>query len=679
MAIEQSTGGVGLPFRADIDYLRAIAVILVIGFHYGIPGFQGGFVGVDIFFVISGYLITRLIWAGIHRDSFSFWAFYDRRARRLLPALYVMVLGTGIVAWFLAPPDDYRMFFGSAVSTILFSSNIFFWLQSGYFDLPSVGKVLIHTWSLSVEEQFYFLFPLVTVLWSKLFRNPTRPVSLILLLTGTLGLCIADELLIKTSASAAFYLSALRGWEFLIGSLSFLLDRWSPADLRWRWMLAVSGTLLMLGPAAMFTGATKFPGLNALAPCLGAAFFITAFNREDGQPVSLPFKRAGLFLGKISYSLYLWHWPVFVMGTVAIPITWAGPISTAALLSCSLGLAYASYRLVEAPARGGPVWFGLRSSGWIATAATILLVTGVAGFSKGGFPNRFPQTAQRMLRYNVEAMAPFYRISSCFLQPSEPFAHYRRDECLTPVDDKQNILLFGDSAAAHYAWALRNHLDPGRFNLLQLTSGACAPLLALHQPSSRNCDEINAAFRDALRDHRVTAVILSGNWRYYWAALGPSDAELQEGREAPISKFEVYLESTLSAAEAAGVPVLMLGPSLEFPAPLATSLVNYERTHFSTGAMLKVMPASFTVDAHLKEIAGHHRTVQFISVLSAVCRDKECPLKADDETPIVWDELHLTPEGSLYVMQRLAPELNRFLHGINPMPKLLSRTPSVIR
>lgn len=283
-----------------------------------------------------------------------------------------------------------------------------------------------------------------------------------------------------------------------------------------------------------------------------------------------------------------------------------------------------------------------------------------------------------MLRYNVEAMAPFYRISSCFLQPSEPFAHYRHDECLTPVDDKQNILLFGDSAAAHYAWALRNHLDPGRFNLLQLTSGACAPLLALHQPSSQNCDEINAAFRDALRDHRVTAVILSGNWRYYWAALGPSDAELQEGREVPISKFEVYLESTLSAAEAAGVPVLMLGPSLEFPAPLATSLVNYERTHFPTGAMLKVMPASFTVDAHLKEIAGHHRTVQFISVLSAVCRDKECPLKADDETPIVWDELHLTPEGSLYVMQRLAPELNRFLHGINPMPQLLSR-PSVIR
>jgi peptidoglycan/LPS O-acetylase OafA/YrhL len=145
-----------LQFRADIDYLRAIAVVSVIGFHYGIPGFGGGFIGVDIFFVISGYLISRLIWSGLHADSFSFWQFYDRRARRLLPALYVMIAITGVAAWFLAPPADYRTFFGSAVATLLFSSNIFFWFNSSYFELPTIGKVLIHTWSVESSSTSSF-------------------------------------------------------------------------------------------------------------------------------------------------------------------------------------------------------------------------------------------------------------------------------------------------------------------------------------------------------------------------------------------------------------------------------------------------------------------------------------------------------------------------------------------
>ncbi|WP_316196271.1 MULTISPECIES: acyltransferase family protein [unclassified Bradyrhizobium] len=654
-----------LRFRADIDYLRAVAVISVIGFHYGIPGFQGGFVGVDIFFVISGHLITRLIWAGIHAGNFSFWEFYDRRARRLLPALYVMVLGTGIGAWFLAAPDDYRMFFESAVSTVLFSSNIFFWLQAGYFDLPSVGKVLIHTWSLAVEEQFYFLFPLLTVLWSKRFRDPTTRLSLILLLAGTVALCIADELLIKNSAPAAFYLSPLRGWEFLIGGFSFLLERWSPADVRWRLAMAIAGALLMLAPVVLFTGATRLPGFQALIPCLGAASFIMAFNREDGRPIPLPFRRTGLFLGRISYSLYLWHWPVFVLGTVAMPITWAGsPTAITGLLACSFALAYLSYRLVETPARGRTAWLGIRTSGLIATAATILLAIGAAGILQRGFPDRFPQTAQRMLRYTAATMAPLYGAPNCFLEPDEPFAHYRRSECLTPASNKINILLFGDSTAAHYVPSLRNRLDPNRYHLLQLTSGNCSPFVDLHHDTSRNCDELNATFRRVLRDHGIAAVILSAHWRNYIDLYGSSDT----------SKFDAYLEATLSATENAGIPVLMFGPSIEFPGPLAANLVRYELTHLPTGEMLKVTPASFTADTHVAALAGRHRNVQFVSVLAAVCHGHTCPLTVDPETTLVWDTIHLTPEGSRHVVQRLAPALDGFLDRLHPAPELVQQT-----
>src|SRR5215467_6464469 len=249
-----------LSFRADVDYLRAIAVVSVVGFHYAIPGFSGGFVGVDIFFVISGYLISRLIWSGIETNTFSFLAFYERRARRLLPALYAVLPITGVAAWFLAPPDDYRMFFGSAVSTLLFSSNIYFWLQTGYFDLPSIGKVLIHTWSLSVEEQFYFMFPLATWLWSRWFPDPTSRLSLALIIAGTAALCILNELLIKGHASAAFYLSPLRSWEFLIGSIAFFVHRWSPVAFIARCGFALIGTALMLIPVVLFQAGTRFPG-----------------------------------------------------------------------------------------------------------------------------------------------------------------------------------------------------------------------------------------------------------------------------------------------------------------------------------------------------------------------------------------------------------------------------------
>jgi peptidoglycan/LPS O-acetylase OafA/YrhL len=194
-----------LAYRADIDYLRAIAVLAVVGFHYGIPGFSGGFVGVDVFFVISGYLITRIILENISKETFSFRWFYERRARRLLPALYAMILATGIVAWFVAPPDDYRTFFGSAISAVLFSANFFFWLNSGYFELPTIGKALIHTWSLSVEEQFYFVFPLSIWLASRRFdRNPAIVAATIILIIC--ALCALDEFQLKRSPPAAFHL-----------------------------------------------------------------------------------------------------------------------------------------------------------------------------------------------------------------------------------------------------------------------------------------------------------------------------------------------------------------------------------------------------------------------------------------------------------------------------------------
>jgi peptidoglycan/LPS O-acetylase OafA/YrhL len=658
-----------LSFRGDIDYLRAIAVVAVVAFHYGIPGFQGGFVGVDIFFVISGYLISRLIWAGLHDNSFSFWKFYDRRARRLLPALYVMIAVTGVAAWFLAPPDDYKTFFGSAVATLLFSSNVFFWFNTGYFELPTIGKVLIHTWSLSVEEQFYFIFPLATWLWSKGFRDPTSRISIALLLTGTVALCVADELLIKGSAAAAFYLSPLRGWEFLIGGLVLFAQRWSPVSFGLRCACAITGAALMVIPIVAFTAETRFPGLHALVPCLGVALFMVAFNREGARPVPLPARGIGLFLGKISYSLYLWHWPVFLLGNAAMPLEWVGsPLSIAAQLAGSLLAAYLSYRFVETPPRKTMRWGGLRISGLIATAATLLVAVCAVGVAENGYPTRYAETQQRMLRYTGATMGPLYREHTCLLEPQDSFANYDVSTCLTPVADKINVLLMGDSTAADLVPALRTYLDPQRYNLLQLTSAGCTPFIGFTQRASQNCDEINATFATVLREHRVSAVILSGHWSLYLETLEPASREraASAGSDGP---FNVRLNATLSATRNAGIPVLLLGPSLEFPAPLAATLARLEQTHQPVGDHLRVIPWAYRANPRLRLISAAFSNVQFVSVLDALCRNGDCPLKVDAETPIVWDTLHMTPEGSNYVIGRLRPELEQFLSKLHQPPE----------
>ena len=643
-----------LSYRGDIDYLRAVAVLVVIGFHYGVPGFDGGFVGVDVFFVISGYLISRLIWAGLQTGSFSFWAFYERRARRLLPALYVTIVGTGMVAWFLAPPDDYRMFFGSAVSALLFSSNIFFWQQTGYFDLPTIGKVLIHTWSLSVEEQFYFMFPLLTWLWSRFFPDPSARLSLFLIVVGTVLLCVADQLVLTNSAPAAFYLSPLRAWEFLVGTIAFVVHDWSPQRLKLRYCYALAGAVLMLLPVMLFRTETRFPGLHALIPCLGAALFIVAFNRPGESP-RLPAERPGIFVGTMSYSLYLVHWPVFVLGTAAMPLTWSEtPTSIVVLFLVSISLAILLHYVVESPARSRMAWRGIPASAFLAASAVVLVSIGAFSFSAGGYPSRFADSDRRMLRYDASTVAPFYRQHTCFLQTTESFAQYAADECLTFAADKKNILLYGDSTAAHYAWGLRQNWRADA-NLLQLNSAACRPS---DQPQdfSANCDQANAKLRELIRSRRLSAIILAAHWRPY---MRRPDFEQDIGR-------------TLSMTEALGIPVLLIGPPLEFPAALPPALVRTELTHMP---MIRPINESFEDDDRLRQIASRYRNVQFVSVLHLLCKTSDCVLKADPETPLLWDTLHLTPEGSDYVVKQLKPALDAFLDRLAPPQDMPSTSP----
>jgi peptidoglycan/LPS O-acetylase OafA/YrhL len=330
-------------YREDIDWLRAIAVLAVVAFHFEAPAVFGGFVGVDIFFVISGYLITGIIQAEVASGSFSFAQFYERRVRRLLPALYAMVALTAIPTFHYLLTSERQEFFRSAAAVVTFTSNFFFWFQTGYFDHAAVEKPLLHTWSLAVEEQFYLALPIL--LWALLRFARGRRIALPLAL-GALALAsfALSIWLMKTDRSTnAFFMSPPRAWEFLIGGIiatpRFPVLRHALAQAIARGIALV----LIAIPIFSLRQGPGFPGFNALTPCIGAAMFIWSgigvptLKRSPSSVLNIV-----KFFGQISYSLYLWHWPLFTFARFSKASLVLGAVDKVALFALTVVISYLS-------------------------------------------------------------------------------------------------------------------------------------------------------------------------------------------------------------------------------------------------------------------------------------------------------------------------------------------------
>lgn len=334
-------------YRPDIDGLRALAVLGVVFYHLGFPQLSGGFAGVDVFFVISGYLITKVITSGIEDGTFSFIEFYARRARRLFPALATTVAATFIIGALLFPVQVFELYSKSVVTTLFSVSNIYFWKESGYFDAGKELKPLLHTWSLSVEEQFYFVWPATLVLVTKLRRPWLVPALLVaIFVIGT----AAAQYWLAFDQSGAFYLAPFRAGEFAIGGMCVWLMRLP----RPGWMadeaLALTGIALIVWTFVTYSEATPFPGLNALPPCIGAALLIYSGQaRYMGRFLDNPLAQG---LGLISYSLYLVHWPIIVFYSfwkitpLTTPEKWG-------IVAVSVALATLQYHFIERPIRWG--------------------------------------------------------------------------------------------------------------------------------------------------------------------------------------------------------------------------------------------------------------------------------------------------------------------------------------
>ncbi len=389
-------------YRPEIDGLRAVAVIPVVLYHAGWEFFSGGYVGVDIFFVISGFLITGIIRQDLESGRFSLARFYERRCRRILPPLIPMVLAATLIAWMWLLPRDFQRFGRSLAAMATFWANVYFYRGAGYFDAESTTKPLLHTWSLSVEEQFYLIFPVLLAFLFHRFRS-----RLVLILFG-LGLASLwlSAVLIKAQGAAVFYLLPFRAWELLLGALVAVGPQ---APSGWgrglKTIFSLAALALMVGPVLMYTPYTLFPGLAALPPCLGTALFIFAHGRGTADS---PFGRLlgttiPVGIGKISYSLYLWHWPILIMPRYVRGAPLAG-WENAVLVAVSIAAAVWSWRFVEQPVRARRVF---RTRRRVFAAAVLALVLLIAGGRVIKWADGFPQRLTSVGREYAAAEGDF--------------------------------------------------------------------------------------------------------------------------------------------------------------------------------------------------------------------------------------------------------------------------------
>jgi peptidoglycan/LPS O-acetylase OafA/YrhL len=495
-------------YRPDIDGLRAIAVLAVIAFHANANLLRGGFVGVDIFFVISGYLITGIIAKGLEDGNFSFAAFYTRRIKRIFPAYIVVALVTLVVASFLLIPNDYIFYTTSLAASWAFASNIFFSMLSwGYFGQRTEEFPLLHTWSLSVEEQFYFVFPIFLIFLFRYFRK--RIIHALAVLT--IVFVVISQL--KVGEVKSYFLLSSRAHELLIGALAFFISQKFPVNSRaLANLLATIGMAAMLASMFLISRGITFPGLNSLYPCVGAALVIYAGRMENAITPLLKNKMM-VFIGLISYSLYLWHWPIFAfLRYREIEIT---PAVGMAAVALSFLLAFLTWKLIENPVRRSRNINFRRAFAQIYLPPAVLCMSvGLYSYVTEGAPKRFPDDTRELissysyardLTRSCSIRAEDYKkVSFDYLQGHCAFGDL--------TQKKAEVLLMGDSHADHFKPFVGQLASNANLKAVFHVQGSCPPT-ALPKGGSGEptaCEKRNADLLELAGNFQY--VVLAGFW-----------------------------------------------------------------------------------------------------------------------------------------------------------------------
>lgn len=604
-------------YRADVDGLRAVAIIPVVLFHGGLSYVSGGFVGVDVFFVVSGFLITGLIHHEIRTGTFSVLAFYERRIRRIFPALFTVIAAAAVAAPLILLSDDLIRFGRSVVATAGFASNFLFWSEDSYFAAGAEGKPLLHTWSLAVEEQFYIFFPMLLLVMRRLPAAGEKAL-LAALLAASL---ISSALAMRMAPSAVFYLAPFRAWELLLGAL---LAIGAIPPLRGRIMpelATLTGLLLILWSVFAISPQSAFPWPAAVAPCLGAALILHADSVQRGTAINrLLASRLMVSVGLISYPLYLWHWPLLVFAR-----RWKGSeldvAQTGAILALAFVLATLSYRFIEQPIRRGKGMDRrtLRSSAALAMSLSIAFGLGVQSLPL----NRHADFVAQHIRGRED-----YRVATCFMDEGQRYAEWSASACLTDHHSERTVLLWGDSFAAHYIAGLADDLSARKFNVVQYTAYSCPPVLTANVAWAPNCREFNDHVSDVLDRFHFDTVVLAARWERYWGHAVDRER----------------LQRTLKFLKARHLMVVLVaqGPSFQFDDPAKFAYRN-------PGQAAEARPSS-RINRDLHDLTGYD---VYFDPNDYLCDAGRCAVIRDGQF-LYWDSGHYSTYGSRLVSEPLA-------------------------
>lgn len=552
-------------YLAFVDGLRAIAVLLVLFYHASIPILPGGFIGVDVFFVISGFIITRLLVNEHKNGSFSYFNFYRRRIKRLMPAYIIVLIVSLGIAWFVMLPEDFARLGRSAVAVALLVPNFLFWQEAGdYFDTAAALKPLLHTWSLAVEEQFYLIYPAFLVL---LLRLQSRW-RVTMISVAMLGSLILTQIILRIDPAAAFFLLPTRIWELLMGALIIFLPlRSSRQSLRT--ILVIIGLFAIIFSAAFLTREMPFPGILALPACLGSALVISQGGQEPVSSMLLE-NPVTVYFGKISYSLYLWHWPLLALWRYWNfgELNWQEGL---VILCFATVLSSISYHFVEQP---------IRMSNWrLAQARLVLSSTTAIGLGAGvvlyqyeGLPLRFDQQVIEILEVKQKP----HRRSGCMSRGELPLAP--EDACVWGDLEDPEIILWGDSHAHALADTAGRLAAEYGHSLRFLGTFSCPPILGIDRPGINNACKTyvqNALSYITYRSQAQTVVITARFAVYLYGnthAFGPAETlgvnytqflaidGVPLVEQDPLAAFTSRFEETVRRIRQAGKDVVIILP-----------------------------------------------------------------------------------------------------------------------
>ncbi|MEN8168871.1 MAG: acyltransferase family protein [Pseudomonadota bacterium] len=619
-------------YRSDIDGLRAIAIMSVVCFHAYPSWLPGGFVGVDIFFVISGYLISVIIFKNLSAGTFSFGEFYMRRVKRIFPALIVVLSACYLYGWMTLFADEYKQVGKHIAAGAFFVSNIALWFESGYFDTAAETKPLLHLWSLGVEEQFYIFWPiLAVVLW--------RQRSVLPWVVGAIFLLsfITNILFIETYSSAVFYLPATRIWELLTGVLlAYVVSHTQRTNIFNSNaiignILSIIGIVMLVVAFTMINQQKDFPGWWASLPVLGTCILIMTGGNAWANRLVLS-RSPLVWFGLISYPLYLWHWPVlsyFRMTSLEPPSLGERFV----LVVISICLAWLTYQYIEKPVR-----FGKKKIVSNKSLVIIMFIVGVVGYTtydNNGF------TSREANHFGLEASydwPTWYRLNSCFIETKSSVGKFSK-ECdggTTEVRHHPLVLLWGDSHAASLYPGLKKYTDLNGFRLAQYTSNGCPPVLGFIAKSIEpQCRDINDYVLHKIQTLKPDMVVMAGFWSSYngsdgWAYLEP---------EMLSSSLEQVLNELKNVVVVGQLPISDIAQPHIAARAFKPSENNRTFYHFND--------SSSKQNKQLGILLGE-LDVRFVSPTDLLCNERGCLISTtvDVLNPVAWDYGHLTKAGS---------------------------------